>query len=122
MATFEQVRELRWLRKNGIDAMPTRCEELDDEAVADLRFLYGAMRDENLIDGLLFADDIPYFAHVTPKGKRESSLPRLAAKAAPVALRAAVAALRGLLAGAACLGILWAALHASSLSSVVQAM
>lgn len=122
MATFEQVRELRWLRKNGIDAMPGRCKALDDEAVADLRFLYGEMRDEKLVDGLLFADNIPYFAHVTLKGKRESSVPRLALRAVARTLRIAASLLRGLLAGAACLGLLWAALHASTLSSVVQAM
>lgn len=120
VATFEQIRELRWLRKNGIGAMPDRCRLMTDDERGDLRFLYGEMRDAKLIDGLLFADNIPWFAHVTLKGKRESSVACIVSKGVPSVLRLAIAAVRGFLSGCLCLALIWAALHASTLSSIVQ--
>ncbi|MBB3171767.1 hypothetical protein [Parvibacter caecicola] len=117
-----QFRELRWLRKNGDAAFGARFESLADEEAADLRELYGELDELGLVDGLLFADNRVWCARLTAKGKRESSIPRLAAGIAQNAAGFAASVLRGFLSGSACMALAGAMAHANAIVSAFQAM
>ena len=121
MADFRQILELRRLRKGGNDSLSERQDAMSDEQVDDMLELYEFMRDAGLVT-MLRADNRVYHATITPKGRRESSIPRLVARFVPHMFYLAGRFLGGFVKGSVGIAVIWCALHANMLSSIVHAM